>query len=515
MKILSSIATFESALVVLRSLEIGFVYIFSFIIYMIVVSLVLFTDKKLIFFFTDITAFFYLVFSFILSHFYYFSLTLFTPLLGYVLLPKHSEVRSSIYIFLINLISTILYINILIVLYSFIISFIFYYYIHIINKKGEKITGLKSLQILRPFIINVTKKDSKSLEKFLEDISMKTVVHIGVFKIGNIYFVIPKIHYGISGDIGSSKFIYQLENENSLNIAFHGPGSHEIDIASSSQSAKIAKLVAEEEMKNDGWTKLSFYGISEWNCGQFFGITLNFGEKSLSFIQRPNYGIDDLPIKLWDFTIKSGNYIVDCHNEYLSQELPFNTFSCITNGILKSLSNKKEKPLIIGYEDDRIENCEGLCNNKIRVTYISDGEKDAAIIYIYSNNADPLLTNKIREKLRNVVDYPILVTPDDHSCTGTVVGDLYTPAQPCESLVEKAYELTLKAKKNAKKGEVSFKKIEVKGVKVLGSFISLMVNALEEVGSYAMRTFWIPLVMPFILTILFVLLANIHIKFSY
>ncbi|MBB5252920.1 DUF2070 family protein [Sulfurisphaera ohwakuensis] len=514
MKILSGLATFESAIVIIRSIEIGLLYLVSFIIYFTLLSILFITEKKLIFFFIDLTAFFYIIFSYIIIGYYYYALTLFSPLIGYTLLPRTSELKSSLIILAINFASIAFHITYLNVIYIVMISLVFYYYIHLINKKGEKITGIKSLQILRPFLANIIKKDSKQLEKFLQDISIKSAIHIGIFKVNNIYFVLPKIHYGISGDIGSSKFIYQLESENPNNLIFHGPGSHEIDLATSTQSKAIAKLISDEEKKADNWVSLKFYGIKEWTCGEFSGVTLDFGDKSLSLVQRPSYGIDDLPLKLWNFIVNTGNYIVDCHNEYLERELPSNTYSCITNGILKSIKEKgEEKPFIVGYAEDKVKDCEGLCDNRIRVTYISDGEKDLSIIYIYSNNADPNLTVKIREKLKGVVNYPILVTPDDHSCTGTVFGDLYIPAQPCEQLVEKALELTLKAKSQALKTTISFKGIEIKGVKILGSIISLMVNALEEVGGYTMKTFWIPLVTPFILTIIFILLTNVHIKF--
>jgi len=511
-KILSGIAYVESLIIALRSFELGFVYLYSFVIYIIFLILIL-KDKKLILFFTDITGVFYLLLPFLTSYYYY-SLTFFSPLIGYTLLSKYSEIKSAIIIFISNIISTILFLNVYVVVYSFLVSLVFYYYIHTINRKGEKIAGIKSMQILRPFLKNIIKKDRISLEKFLDSISFKTTIHVGLFKVDDLFLVIPKIHYGIISEIGSSKFIYQLEGENDRNIVFHGPGSHEIDIATSTQSLAVAKRIAEDERNSEGWEKLSFYGIKEWVCGEFKGITLDFGSKTLTFLERPNYGIDDLPLKLWDFTIKTKNYIVDCHNENLTKDLPLNTYSCIVRGIEKAKDNMRaERPFIVGYAEDYVNNCEGLCNNKLRVIYVSDGEKDIGLVYIYSNNSDPELTKRIRVKLGTLVDYPILVTPDDHSCTGTIIGELYIPAQPCESLVEKAYELLKKAKEKARQSEVYFKEDNIKGVKVLGSFVSLTVKALEEVGGYTIKTFWIPLLTPFVLTAIFVLLTNVHIEF--
>lgn len=67
------------------------------------------------------------------------------------------------------------------------------------------------------------------------------------------------------------------------------------------------------------------------------------------------------------------------------------------------------------------------------------------------------------------------------------------------------------AEANLKKVEASYMIVDAK-VKVIGKFISLMVEGLEQVGSFAMRTFWIPVIFPYVALII-LLLGNYLVKF--
>jgi len=46
-------------------------------------------------------------------------------------------------------------------------------------------------------------------------------------------------------------------------------------------------------------------------------------------------------------------------------------------------------------------------------------------------------------------------------------------------------------------------------VKIIGKMISIMLKALEDVGSYTSKTFWIPLISPYLLLIIILLLQNL------
>jgi putative membrane protein len=513
LKVISGFSVFESILVGLRSITVGVDFLLAFITYF-VVSLGLIRELKLSLFFTDLTAFVYLIISFLsIQTFYAFGI--FAPLLGYSIIAKYSEIKATLIVFLTSLFPSLFFgMTIEIFIYTMSITLIFYFYIYIINRKGEKIVGLKSLQIARPFIQGILRKDTQAVEKLLDSLGTKTNIRIGMFKIGNYFFIIPKMHFGISGEIGSSKFIYQLNNLSPRSIVFHGPGSHELDLTSSKKSLEIAKRVYEEET-NGKWNKEDFYGIYSWESCKFRGVTLLFSNSSLTFLERPELGIDDLPTKLWDFVVKQSDYIVDCHNEYLKEEIP----SSITNHLIEEINKIKEirktgitRTLKFNVKEKTIEGCEGLCNNRVITIAISDGERKVGIVYLYANNADPSLTNAIRSRLSKIVDIPLLVTPDDHSCTATGLKNLYLPAQPCDNLIREIEELMKETVSNMQEVEVYSRSIDISGVRVIGKVISNMVTALEEVGDYALKTFWIPLVSPILIILILTLLTHSVIK---
>ncbi|BCU68991.1 DUF2070 family protein [Stygiolobus caldivivus] len=515
-KVISGISVLETGLVYLRSLTIGIDYFISLILYFSVMLLLL-RDLKVTLFFLDLTAFTYLVFSFLTKE-VFFSFGIFAPLAGYGSLASNSELRATGIIFLSTFVPSLAYgFRPITLAYSLLISSVFYVYIYLLNRKGERLTGFKSMQIVRPFIMGVVRKDYEALEKFLDNLGIKTNLRIGIFKVSDHFLVLPKIHFGLSGEIGSSKFPYYLESLNPKNIIFHGPGSHEIDITSSKKTMEIAKLAFSEELNDSNWKDQLFYGIYAWKSKcNFRGITLLFSKSTLTFVERPGKGIDDLPLRLWDYITKESDYVVDCHNEYLTEELPKQTDKCIIEeieAIKKQRENATPKPFLISFKEGQVKACEGLCKKTIRVVVISDGEKKIGIIYLYANNSDPSLTNAIRDRLSKVVDIPLLVTPDDHTCTASSMRDLYLPAQYCDELVHLAEDLVKEAVSDLKESSLSIKELDVKGVKVVGKIVSNFVVALEEVGNYTMRTFWIPLVSPLILAIIFILVTDGVIKF--
>ncbi|AHC52456.1 hypothetical protein SUSAZ_04530 [Sulfolobus acidocaldarius SUSAZ] len=508
-RILFSIFVIEFALLLIRSLEFGILYIIPFLIYLLCVLLII-REIKLSIFLGLLTEFVYLIFS-LFTYQTVFAFGILAPFFGYLMLGKLSELKATLSVFVTSFLPSLISgLNYYVLLYSLIIAVVFHFYIHIVNVRGERITGFKSLTLLRPFLMSVMRNDNKLVEKFLDGVGTKIVTNVGMFKIGNHHFIIPKIHYGLNGEIGSSKFIYQLESIIPNVIVFHGPGDHELDLVTSSESRRVADFIG-NEIKDGKWLSQKFYGIHVWyNCG-FRGVTLVFSDSTLTFLERPGLGIDDLPVKLWENSVKYNDYIIDCHNEYLKEELPLNSRECIMQGInyAKNVLRERrvERALKIAIEERSISNPEGLCSNKIKVAALSDGNTTVGIVYLYANNADPSLTKSLRESLGKYVSIPLLITPDDHSCTGSELGNLYTPAQfspELPSLAEKALNDALNKLQDC---EVGFNRLDLKGVKVIGKIISSFVVALEEIGGYVMKTFWIPLVLPLFLSIIFIVLT--------
>ena len=511
-KTFSIISSIESALIFLRSFQLTFDYLYSFIVYASLVFVIFKGKIKLSLFIVDLSGASYLILS-VISIPTVFAFGFFMPLMAYILLGSYRELSSIFLSFMVSLSPILFYLRYVTIytLYIFIIALIFHIYIYTVNRKGVKILGFKSVQVAIPFITAVTEKNKTPLENFLNFISTKTNLNILIYKLDEYLFTIPQIHFGIFDSVGSSRFVYEMENRIGKNIiVFHGPGSHELDLASSIEVNKVLNEIIKELPQND-WNKAKFYSITSEKIGNFEITSLEFDKFKISFLERPEFGIDDLPSSLWKYMLISNNYVIDCHNSFMVKEYTREEIESLKAFIMEQHGIKEEKRLFLGYSEGKLEGkCEGLCDNRIRVVTFSDGSRKISIIYLYANNSTAELNAALKNALKNVVDKVILVTPDDHSCTGISLGLTYSPAKLCDEIINKAVELVKASMSNMKEvKEIKYKLIKVKGVKIIGKMISIMLKALEDVGSYTSKTFWIPLISPYLLLIIILLLQNL------
>lgn len=68
-------------------------------------------------------------------------------------------------------------------------------------------------------------------------------IHIALIRLDDKILVIPQIHFGIFGNQGSARLPYKIEGEIKDAIVFHGPGSHEINLATAKESDRIASIL--------------------------------------------------------------------------------------------------------------------------------------------------------------------------------------------------------------------------------------------------------------------------------
>jgi putative membrane protein len=439
-----------------------------------------------------------------------YSFGFFIPLIFYNLLTKFNENRALLLSSLSSL-SVIMFtpFKFTYLLYNLFIIFILYLYIYFVNRKGKKTIGFPSLKIARPFLTEIVHKDNNPLEKFLDTLGYRTNIQIGIFKIGDFHFIIPKLHFGIFGRIGSSRFIYDLEDKISNSIVFHGPGSHELDLVSRRESLKIVNELS-NLINRYNKIKLDFKGIKIWNCNNFKGVTLLFSNSSLTFLEREDGGIDDLPLSLWDFILAYNAYIIDTHSLVKERDFTKEEISSLKSKIREIISDKSNAnfPLYFGISELKMErNYEGYCDKRVKIMVLSDGIVKLGIVYVYANNALKELYYEVKKILSRYVDYGILVTPDDHSCTGVTIGKLYEPASLNHEILKLVENGIINALNNMRRVEAYYQIFTIKGVKVLGSIVSIFVHGLEVVGRYVIRTFWIPFVLPIIVLITLLLLG--------
>ena len=500
----------EGTALIARGISLGLEFILAPFVYLTVGLVGYRRLRKFSLFIFNLTVLFYLLFSFTPVQPVY-AFGVFLPLAGYVLIGYMREEITYAVLTIQSILPSLVF-GILPLYYVYIIAVIltFSLYIYVINHKGKSVIGIRSLEVFRPFLTSFMNKEYRLVDDFMNVVSTKHNVIVPIFRLGDEIFVVPKLHYGLFGKAGSSEFIYDLESKCPNCTTFHGPGSHELDAATASESRRIADAVA-EFVKTGEWKPLKFYGVQQWVEGDILGHTLVFDRVTLTFLQRPGKGIDDLPQELWNYSYGTGNFLIDTHSEILKEEITAKDVNAIKKA-LGSLERKSERPLLLSKKEGSLkERCEGLCNQKVKVFAISDGEKKVGIVYVYANNSD----EELSRELQNVPGYDsvILVTPDDHSCTGVAIGELYSPAVKCESLIEKARELLKEALNDMKPVQAYFGMVTVEGVKLIGPVISSLLQSLNVVGDFVRKTYWIPLLLPFLaigIIVLFQTLLSAH-----
>ncbi len=490
----------EWAAVIIRGIGIGADFVLSFFAYLLALLVVFRFKWRTVSALSTIFSLIYLAFSFFPGYFLY-SFGTFLPLVDYPLLIDYRETKAIALSTASTLVPLVVSLAVDWVFYAYVIAVavLTSFYIYTINRRGLKVIGISSINVVRPFIRAINYKREAEVETFLERVSIPYYTHVYLLRLGQHSFVLPEVHYGLYGKVGSSNFPYDLEERLSNSTAFHGPGSHDIDIPSRKYSLDLISKVADaaEDVEEN-----QFYGIRFNDVGTFRLTSLVFDKSSLTFVERPGKGIDDLPTSLWRDMVANHNYLVDCHNEALVEDFSREEISQL-KGFLRKKREGSRRPLLFGYSEGLLrEECEGLCSRKVKAFAFGDGEKKVAVIYIYGNNASRELKEQVYRKLEGLVDRAILVTPDDHSCTGTSLGNLYAPSQPCPLLVDLSYNLTLEALRNMREVPSYQKEIKVK-TKVIGKIISVMVEGLEKVGNYTLRTFWIPIASSYVLLLLF------------
>ncbi len=494
-KVVVGLGAVETALAFLRGLQLGVQFFEALITYLILGLALYLRHWKFAIFVYDATAFLYLIFSFTPIQPIY-ALGILLPLTGYVLIAYTRE----FYVYLVMTVQGIvpsLIFGFLLIYVAYIGSIIAFFaiYIHMINRKGLELHGTKSLDLVRPFVKGIMNREYEVVDRIMGFTGKKVDVIVALFKIGEKVFVLPKLHYGLFGQAGSSMFPYDLERACPQCVSFHGPGSHELDAVSREESMKIVKAVA-DYVASGNWKDESFRGIEIWQKGRMKGITLLFQGKSLTFLTRPGWGIDDLPETLWDYSYGTGDFLIDTHSERLKDDITFEDVKDIKKA-LEEIKATEERPLFFAYKEGVINaECEGLCDKRVRVFAFSDGRKKIGVVYIYANNSH----EDLGKALKDVEGYDevVLVTPDDHTCTGTLIGSLYNPAVKCDDLVGVAKSLLREALSDLKPTSVQFGMVKVNGIRVLGETVSQLLTSLEFVGAFVKKTYWMPLVFPLV-----------------
>ena len=137
-----------------------------------------------------------------------------------------------------------------------------YFFLYLINDVADESLGVPALSLFKAFLLSWIADVNDPFEEFLERLSEKQAVDLGLFKFDSsereVCVVVPSVHPGPFKNIGSSVLPYLLKH--ALEKKFgcvacvpHGLFGHELDLASQAQNQKIVNNVVERDGFSGFW----------------------------------------------------------------------------------------------------------------------------------------------------------------------------------------------------------------------------------------------------------------------
>ncbi len=383
--------------------------------------------------------------------------------------------------------------------------------------------GFSVLRIMQMFFSQWFFKENE-LEKALTKFSKKFRGNLELirFKIKNngkksneFFIVIPPIHYGPFGKLGSSDFPSSLKRKLNNAISLHSLTNHDMNLASSFQKEKLisevislafSKRTSKEKAKN-----FSFFKFSNKNAKAFFLI---FDRNALVFLTREPNTTEDVEYTL-GLLIKEKLskkfdkvFVADMHNSEGKDVTYFNIFS---------KEGKEYLSLAQSFLDSKFE-LEKLEKVPLKTSYFHlmpnnssiggagifgvwfDWKEPILLIIVDGNSVSKKGKAMLEKKLSSLTKNILIITTDTHEVNlkRGVVNE-YTPTEEEINLLFKKASEALESLKNSNStAEFLEKEVELR---VLGKDFYVEVLSTFN-NSYEMARALMPLAI-----ILFLLLS--------
>lgn len=354
--------------------------------------------------------------------------------------------------------------------------------------------GIPSVKMFRAFLANWTEGLVKPFEDVLEQISEEKDVTVSLiaFKTKNglkTVMVVPAIHPGPFKNIGSSAIpgMIQAAMEKKLGCVVsvpHGISGHELDLASQDQNAKLVDHVLESVKFIDFSAKATPFEIARLD-GATAGCQI-FGDCGLVTLTLAPETMEDLPLELNDIVLREAKknglsmvLAVDAHNSiqgHFDAEKAVEPIERASKAVIELASSRKQSRFEVGAAkvvptEFSVE--DGMGPGGITVTAVRAGGKIAAYVIIDGNNMVSGLREKILDGLLELgIDGGEVLTTDTHVVNAVVLNEMgYNPVGKAidhQKLIEKVKQTAAVALGNLEPAEVSWQRVTVRGVKVIG-----------------------------------------------
>jgi len=310
--------------------------------------------------------------------------------------------------------------------------------VYLINRNSKKFTREGILEYLRGYIDAWLLDDPSKLDQLIYKNSLPVKIPIDLIVFPGVYrrtaqLVIPYFHFGPFKNVGSSRFPsiageYTYVKNGFLTGVFHGPSTHDRDLASNSEMNNILNRLVEYK------EPIIFNEISDLQEIRNGKATVKYMRLDDSIILFLEYEeMEDIPYEVVDTLKNIGSkmgyanvIVVDTHNSLINKRyaLKDEDISLILKTGIEALEEAKTsitqkfKVAVEKIELPKISLKDGLGSNGIYMLVLETLTKRNAILIIDSNNLHPKLKEKLEKVLLdNYFDNIVVTTTDTHEVT--------------------------------------------------------------------------------------------------
>ncbi|MEM0451827.1 MAG: DUF2070 family protein [Nitrososphaerota archaeon] len=353
-----------------------------------------------------------------------------------------------------------------------------------------KIRGLKPIELLSAILMVFLEGRKEHLENLAEKLDTKAEIKIDVLmfnpmdKSDKIALVVPTFHPGPFRDFGSTILPYIIEEKFSKigvkTVFVRGLSDHSRNIISRMDCEYISDTLLRTFENYDGRCSSMAGDFRIVKKDSVSAYLLPIGKTTIAILTLHPKGMEDIPPEVMEGIYREDLVVIDAHNSFSEnvKELDGDKFKNIRE-LLYIISNtnvdRSSNIIKAGYGESRIEGYsieDGVGPQGIRAILLDNGKEEFALIVIDSNNAIPIVRERILHEVGRLgVRYCEVVTTDTHIVNGVKLGGRgYHPIGeliPVEAIIPPVLRAVEQARRNLTRVEVSRITLTFNNVKVM------------------------------------------------
>ncbi|MBI5226224.1 DUF2070 family protein [Candidatus Micrarchaeota archaeon] len=317
--------------------------------------------------------------------------------------------------------------------------------LYILNAPSKRNFGVTTTDALALFFAQWIHGE-KGLEDFLGGFGQTVQTWLGavVFKRKNgslkAAFLVPSIHYGPFGNLGSSRLPAVLSDHFKKELhaeafVFHGLVNHDMNLVHSAQGENVAHEFERLVKSASNFSASGF--LDSKAVGENQVAALGFGRNAMLCITRAPYSTEDfdlatgLALRNLAYRQFDDALVVDRHNALTNGEM-YDVGSDVYNRYVDAVAALRPhtgQPLSLGVWSNPMNDFsinDGIGAMGLKVAIIGYGKATACVVLVDGNNAQPAFRETVCKRLQGYgFDFVDFFTSDSHSVNS--IGGVHNP----------------------------------------------------------------------------------------